>query len=386
MAEINDLNVTDASNTARFPEAMAPSAVNDGARALEGLIARWHENINTSIASTGSGNAYVVAAQGTQVLFDGLVIGFDANHANTGASTLNVDSTGVKNILKHNDVALASGDIEANQKVIVVYDGTSWQMISQLGNAPSSELSGDTTPQLGGFLDPNSNYIGMVKGGDIASAAPLVVDTDGDFFDVTGTTGFAALTIAAHRHIFLQFDAALVMTHHATNLNLPGGANITTAAGDIAEFLSTGSNTATCVNYTRASGKSVSDSVIQVQTAYDATTFTTTSASFVASGHDDSITVGVGTRVLITATFGIGYNNAVYTGTIKCVETGGPTDIGGAYGFRSSDTGQGNESFTLQILHSSPGAGSKTYELYLDSDGTNSFQITKVQLVLQELE
>ena len=233
MAEINDLNITDASNTSRFPESMAPSAINNGARALEGMVARWHENINTSISTTGSGNAYVLDAKGTQTLFDGLVIGFDANHANTGASTLNVDSTGVKNILKHNDVALASGDIEANQKVIVIYDGTSWQMISQLGNAP-----------------------GRAKGADIASASPLVIG-DGDYFDVTGTTGFAAMTVAANRHFFLQFDGALVMTHHATNLDLPGAANITTAAGDVAEFFSTGSNTVQCVNYTKADGTPV---------------------------------------------------------------------------------------------------------------------------------
>ena len=76
-AEINDLDITDASNTGRFPENQAPSSVNDGARALEGLIARWHENTNSSIVSAGSANAYTVAAKGTQTLFDGLVIAFD---------------------------------------------------------------------------------------------------------------------------------------------------------------------------------------------------------------------------------------------------------------------------------------------------------------------
>ena len=115
-----------------------------------------------------------------------------------------------------------------------------------------TDLVDDTTPQLGGFLDPNGNYIGMAKGGDIASASPLVIDTDGDYFDVTGTTGFAVMTVAANRHFFLQFDGILTMTHHATNLDLPGEANITTAAGDIGEFFSTGANTVQCVNYTRA--------------------------------------------------------------------------------------------------------------------------------------
>lgn len=93
-----------------------------------------------------------------------------------------------------------------------------------------------------------------VKGGDIASASPLVIDTDGSYFDVTGTTGFAAMTVSADKQFALQFDGALVMTHHATNLDLPGAANITTVAGDVAIFQSTGANTVQCLSYTRAAG------------------------------------------------------------------------------------------------------------------------------------
>ena len=93
-----------------------------------------------------------------------------------------------------------------------------------------------------------------VKGGDIASASPLVIDTDGSYFDVTGTTGFSAMTVAADKQFALQFDGALTMTHHATNLDLPGEANITTVAGDVAIFQSTGANTVQCLSYTRADG------------------------------------------------------------------------------------------------------------------------------------
>ena len=92
------------------------------------------------------------------------------------------------------------------------------------------------------------------KGGDLTSASPLVIDTDGEYFDVTGTTGFAAMTVGAGRQFTLQFDGALIMTHHATNLDLPGLANITTVAGDVATFQSTGSNTVQCLSYTRAAG------------------------------------------------------------------------------------------------------------------------------------
>ena len=114
-----------------------------------------------------------------------------------------------------------------------------------------------TTVKLGGLLDTDGNYIQTEKGGDIASASPLIIDTDGSYFDVTGTTGFSAMTVAADRQFTLQFDGVLGMTHHATNLDLPGEANITTAAGDVAIFQSTGSNTVQCISYTKADGTSV---------------------------------------------------------------------------------------------------------------------------------
>ena len=95
------------------------------------------------------------------------------------------------------------------------------------------------------------------KGVDIASANPLVITAGSDYFDVTGTTGFAAMTVATNRQFTLQFDGALIMTHHATNLDLPGEANITTVAGDVATFQSTGANTVQCINYTRADGTAI---------------------------------------------------------------------------------------------------------------------------------
>lgn len=147
MAEINSLSVTDASNIARFPEQQSPSSLNNGARALEGMIGRWSKDTNGSLASTGSSNAYALginrgdfAASST---YDGYMIAFQANHANTGAATLNVtpsggSAIGTKTIKKANDQDLASGDIESGQVVVVCYDNSTdtFQMLSQLGNAP----------------------------------------------------------------------------------------------------------------------------------------------------------------------------------------------------------------------------------------------------------
>ena len=145
----------------------------------------------------------------------------------------------------------------------------------------TAELLNDFAEDLG------SGY----KGGDIASASPTVIDTDGDYFDVTGTTSFTAFTVAANRLFTLQFAGALTMTHHATNLDLPGEANITTAAGDVAQFFSTGTNTVQCVNYTKADGTAV------VATAVDATTVAAAGALM------DSECVGLAAVKATTGTF-----------------------------------------------------------------------------------
>lgn len=171
MAEIDDLEIVDASNTARFPEGQAPSTVNNGARALEGIVARWHKDINGSTASTGAADAYVFAANQTlSAYYDGLEITFDANFTNGGTATLNVDAVGAATIKKYNDQDLASGDIESGQKVNVIYDGTNWQLQTPVANSPGalSNVVEDTTPQLGGDLDLNGNNIDFPTTADIA--------------------------------------------------------------------------------------------------------------------------------------------------------------------------------------------------------------------------
>jgi len=122
--------------------------------------------------------------------------------------------------------------------------------------AASGDVVDDTTPQLGGPLDPNGKFIGMDKGEDVPSGTPTI-GTDGDYFDVSGTSTISAFTVAGNRHFFCQFDGALQLTHNSTDLDLPGEANITTAAGDVAEFFSTGTNDVQCVNYTKADGTAV---------------------------------------------------------------------------------------------------------------------------------
>ncbi len=87
--------------------------------------------------------------------------------------------------------------------------------------------------------------LGWAKGADIVSADPLVLGTDGNYFDVTGNTDFSQITCTAGTWFMLQFDDALTMTDGA-NLDL-GGADIVTAAGDRGVFFAVADNTAELV-------------------------------------------------------------------------------------------------------------------------------------------
>ena len=80
------------------------------------------------------------------------------------------------------------------------------------------------------------------KGGDLASGATVTPGTDGNFFDITGTTGITAIaTLQAGAIVIFQFDGIVIITHNGTSLILQGATNLTTAAGDIVAFISEGS-------------------------------------------------------------------------------------------------------------------------------------------------
>ena len=94
-------------------------------------------------ADTASDDTYLVSLTPNAVAYTkGMIISFEAQTANTGACTLNVDGIGAKAIKKQHDVDLADNDIEANQIVVVQYDGTNFQMQSPVANSPTAGAHG----------------------------------------------------------------------------------------------------------------------------------------------------------------------------------------------------------------------------------------------------
>lgn len=83
-----------------------------------------------------------------------------------------------------------------------------------------------------------SSTVHWSKGADIASATTLVLGTDGNYFDVTGTTTIALISSSGVGTVIgLHFDSALTITHDATDLVLPQGEDIKVSPGDELTFI-----------------------------------------------------------------------------------------------------------------------------------------------------
>lgn len=129
---------------------------------------------------------------------------------------------------------------------------------SSLGCTEYYDLATTTWKPLG-LSATGINMTGAIneaKGADIASATTTDIGAaTGNYVVITGTTTITGLgTVQAGTVRTLRFTEALTLTHNATSLILPGATNITTAAGDAAEFISLGSGNWVCVAYQRASG------------------------------------------------------------------------------------------------------------------------------------
>lgn len=154
MAEINDLSVIDGDNgnrtieNAGFPTDIRLRDINNSMRALEGIIARWENDLNGTLTTAGTEAAYTVTLNRTiSALYDGLVIAAEIHLTNTGAATLNVSSTSAVDIRKSGNLPLVAGDLQAGQRAFFAYDGTVWQLLTP-GNLASLSSNIFTSPQI----------------------------------------------------------------------------------------------------------------------------------------------------------------------------------------------------------------------------------------------
>lgn len=124
-----------------------------------------------------------------------------------------------------------------------------WSAADKKGYRYTNGAWVDATYQ-GGTLSTSLNEAPIVT---LASAATLAIGAaSANTIQVTGTTTITAFdTITAGARRTLRFSDALILTHSATSLILPRGADIVTVAGDVADLISLGGGNWVCVGYQR---------------------------------------------------------------------------------------------------------------------------------------
>lgn len=118
----------------------------------------------------------------------------------------------------------------------------------------------------------------LLKGDPIASASTINLNNaTGNLVHVTGTNQIDAVTLTRGPRVVI-FDGVLTLAHHATNNNLPGGANITTAAGDRAIYWGNGTSVY-CIEYVKASGRANVETAAATQAQMEAASSNTVMAT-----------------------------------------------------------------------------------------------------------
>ncbi len=145
MSDVRLWSQTPASNNSSppdgWPEAQAPSTVNDCAREMMASLAEWMADTQTAVATGGTSTAYTATIAQDPASYAAPLGCYIKFHTTCGAApTLNLNSLGAKSLYWPNGNALVSGDVVTNQYASIIYDGTNLIVYTSAGGAQAVTL------------------------------------------------------------------------------------------------------------------------------------------------------------------------------------------------------------------------------------------------------
>ena len=166
--------------------------VKNAASPINSAISTLQQSTGTLYTDTGTANAYVITPSISIGSYTaGQSFSLLPSNSNTGASTLNVNGLGSKNIL-YQGVALSAGNIVASTIVRVIYDGSQFQLQEiALGSWIAY------TPTFTGFSTPPVVIARYQKSGKVCSISMYTVSAGTSNSNTfTFTLPFATANIA----------------------------------------------------------------------------------------------------------------------------------------------------------------------------------------------
>lgn len=224
MAELFDWDRLAANNNSAppngFPEGQTPSTLNNAAREVMAVLARWYQATSGILNSTGAVNAYELSVSQVITSYSDAIqtFTFRAHSTNSGASTLNINSVGASALLNNNGQQLPGAAIQLGGIYTVVWTGTEFRIVNSNtviapppntlyypyddvgGTYPATTISTWNKPQSmtraritvcggGGGGEAGANNATRGGGGGGASTIQAVYDADDLPDTVTVTVG-----------------------------------------------------------------------------------------------------------------------------------------------------------------------------------------------------
>ena len=168
------------------------SAAGDSANLsqVQSTVTKLLTSVSGADTITAVGAPVVAAYVAGQMFY------FVATGDNTTSVTINIDGLGAKAVTRDGSVALVAGDIKSGEVVVVVYDGTRFQVVSQLnsaGNATFANVSITSALNVGGVAT-------FAAGSAAAPSITTTGDTNtGIFFPAADSIGFSEGGVEAAR-------------------------------------------------------------------------------------------------------------------------------------------------------------------------------------------
>lgn len=220
-----------------------------------------------------------------------------------------------------------------------------------------------------------------INGAEATVASATTTDigaASSDKVSITGTTtitGFGTATAGIKRSG--RFTGALTLTHNATSLILPGGANITTVAGDRFEAVSLGSGNWVVYNYVKAtwtgSGSAVfaTSPTLTTPTIGVATATSINKVAITAPTTSATLTIADGKTATVN-------NSITFAGTDSTTMTF--PSVSASIGYLGIPQGSKSADYTLvladagtHIFHPSSDANSRTFTI--PANGSVAFPV-----------
>lgn len=179
--------------------------------------------------SSNSGNNYTVASPVPTgfTLVTGKVVSFTVNVANTGATQLNVNGTGLTNFFRQTTTGpapMVGGEMQANMAVLAYYDGTQFECLNcvQLALAPTGTVADFT-----GVVVP-SGWV-LANGTALSRTTFSILYNVLAFTSVSATTTNTSTSIVVPNSALFQigwFVGGNNVTCNSTISSIPDGTHI----------------------------------------------------------------------------------------------------------------------------------------------------------------